>query len=124
MKMNLKSCISVFAMALLQGCSSGVPISIANQSGQALRNVTISGSGFRQHVSLIPSGETTTLHVDPKGETGVAIAFNLGEKRFSYAEDGYFESDGYQVAITVDAVGRASVRSELPSLFTRLVGRR
>jgi hypothetical protein len=63
------------------------------------------------------------LHVDPKGETGVAITFNLGDKRFSYAEDGYFESEGYEVAITVDVAGRASVRSKLPGLFKRLVGR-
>jgi hypothetical protein len=121
--MNPKSCVSVFAMALLLGCSSGIPVSIANQSGQALRNVTISGSAFQQHVSLIPAGATTTLHVDPKGATGVAIAFDLGEKRFSYAEDGYFESEGYEVAITVDVAGRASVRSKLPGLFKRLVGR-
>jgi hypothetical protein len=114
---------SAFAMAFLLGCSSKVPISITNESGHALRNVTVSGSGFRQNISLIPTGDTTTLYVVPKGESGVAVAFNLGEKRYSYAEDGYFEAGHHEVAVTVNTAGRASVHSELRSLLSRLVGR-
>jgi len=121
--MNLKSCVSAFAMIALIGCSSDIPISIANQSGQELRNVTISGSGFQQHVASIPVGKTATLYVDPEGETGTAIAFDLGQKRFSYAEQGYFEDDDWEVMITVDAAGKASVKANLSSLFTRIVGR-
>ena len=121
--MRFKRYISAFAVAWLLGCSYDIPISISNQSNQELRDVTISGRGFRQHVSLIPAGETKTLYVDPKGETGVAIAFNLGKKRFSYDEDGYFESDDYEVAIIVDAAGRASVNGNVGSLFPRIFGR-
>lgn len=100
-------------VALLFGCSQGVPIAITNQSGRALQNVTVSGSGFSQHLSSIPAGETATLRVHPKGETGVAIGFERGGKKFSYAESGYFEASGYKVAITVDNAGRASVNAEL-----------
>ena len=121
--MNFKSCVSACAMVSLIGCSSAVPISIINQSGQALRNVTISASAVQQGVASITAGRTTTEYVAPKGQSGYAIAFNMGEKRFAYAEDGYFESDDYDVVITVDAAGRASVKTSLASLFTRLVGR-
>jgi hypothetical protein len=100
-------------MVCLLGCSQGVPIAITNQSGRALQNVAVSGSGFNQHISSIPAGQTTTLRVHPKGETGVAIAFDSGGKKFSYAENGYFEANGYKVAITVDNAGRASVHVEL-----------
>jgi len=100
-------------VALLLGCSQGVPIAIANQSGRALQNVTVSGAGFNQHIASIPAGETVTLRVHPKGETGAAIGFELGGKNFSYPESGYFEANGYKVAITVDGTGRASVNAEL-----------
>jgi hypothetical protein len=102
-----------FAMALLLGCSQGVPIAITNQSGRVLQDVTVSGSGFNRHISSIPAGKTATLRVDPKGETGVAIAFDLGGQKFSYVENGYFEASGYKVAITVDDAGHASVNAEL-----------
>ena len=103
----------VFVMASLLGCSQGVPIAIANQSGRALQDVTVSGSGFNQHISSIAAGKTATLLVHPKGETGVAIGFDLGVKKFSYAETGYFEANGYKVEIIVDPTGRASVHAEL-----------
>jgi hypothetical protein len=79
---SLKNNVLISAIALLLGCSRGVPIAVANQSGRAMENVTISGSGFHQYISSIPTGETATLHVHPKGETGVAIGFNLGKKKF------------------------------------------
>ena len=109
----LKNSVLAFVMALLLGCSQGVPIAIANQSGRMLQDVTVSGSGFNQHIASIPVGETATLRVHPKGETGVAIGFDLGGKGFSYAESGYFEAAGYKVTITVDDAGRASVKAEL-----------
>jgi len=110
---RLKNNVLAFVMALLLGCSQGVPIAITNQSGRVLQDVTVSGSGFNQHISSIPAGKTATLRVDPKGETGVAIAFDLGGQKFSYVENGYFEASGYKVAITVDDAGHASVNAEL-----------
>jgi hypothetical protein len=102
-----------FVVALLLGCSQGVPIAVINQSGRALQNVTVSGSGFNQHIASIPAGETVTVRVHPKGETGAAIGFELGGKKFSYPESGYFEASGYKVAITMDDAGQASVNVEL-----------
>jgi hypothetical protein len=110
---SLKNNVLAFIMALLLGCSRGVPIAIANQSGRVLQNVTVSGSGFNQRISSIPAGETATLRVHPKGETGVAIAFDSGGKKFSYPESGYVEASGYEVTITVNDAGRASVNVKL-----------
>jgi hypothetical protein len=105
--------VLAFVAALLFGCSKDVPIAITNQSGRPLQDVAISGAGFNQHISSIPAGETVTLRVHPRGATGVAIGFDLGAKKFSYAESGYFEANGYKVAITVDDAGCASVHAEL-----------
>jgi len=121
--MNFKSCISAFALLSLIGCSADTIVSVNNQSGQTLRNVTISSSGFRKSVALIPVGKTLTWRI-PKGRTDhFAIAFDLGEKSFSYSPDVYFESEDWEVAVTVDATGRASVDENLASMFTQIVGR-
>jgi hypothetical protein len=122
--MNFKSCVLAFVIVSLAGCSVDTTFSIANQSGQALRNVTISGPSFQQSIALIPSGKTATFSVHPRGAlNGVPIAFNLGEKRFSYLEDVYFEYDDWNVEITVDAAGKTSVHSNQASLLTQMVGR-
>ena len=121
--MNFKSCISAFALLSLIGCSADTIVSVNNQSGQALQNVTISSSGFRKSVALIPVGKTVTWRI-PKGRTDhFAIAFDLREKGFSYSPDVYFESEDWEVAVTVDATGRASVDENLASMFTQIVGR-
>lgn len=80
--------LPAFVVVLLLGCSQGVPIAITNRSGQALQDVTVSGAGFSQHIASMPAGETVTVHVHPKGETGVAIGFERGGKKFSYGESG------------------------------------
>jgi hypothetical protein len=122
--MNLKSCVLAFAIVSLVGCSADTTFSIVNQSGQVLRNVTISGPNFQQSIASIPAGKTTTFSVHPKGPlTGIPIAFTLGEKRFSHIEDVYFEYDDWEVEISVDAAGRTSVHDKQVSLFTQMVGK-
>ena len=111
--LDLKSSVLAFVTALLFGCSNGVPIAITNQSGRVLPDVPLAGAGVNRPSSSIPAGETVSLRVHPRGETGVAIGFDLGATKFSYAENGYFEANGYKVAITVDGAGRASVHVEL-----------
>ena len=121
--MNFKSFISAFALLSLIGCSADTIVSVNNQSGQALRNVTISSSGFRKGVALIPVGKAVIWRI-PKGRTDhFVIAFDLREKSFSYSSDVYFESEDWEVAVTVDATGRASVDENLASMFTQIVGR-
>jgi hypothetical protein len=123
MKFKRYMAIAVPVAVWLYGCSYDIPIYITNHSGQALRDVTVSGSGFQRHVALIPAGETATVYVDPKGESGAAVAFDMGQKRFSYAKDGYFESDDWEVVIIVDAAGRASVEGYLAGIFPQIFGR-
>jgi hypothetical protein len=123
MKFKRYLAIAVPVAVWLYGCSYDIPIYITNHSGQALLNVTVSGSSFERHVALIPVGETATVYVDPKGEVGAAIAFDMGQKRFSYPRDGYFEPDDWEVVIVVDAAGRASVQGDLANIFTQIFGR-
>ncbi|MFC5551926.1 hypothetical protein [Massilia aerilata] len=121
--MNFKTCISAFILLSLIGCSADTIVSVNNQSGQALRNVTISSSGFRKGAALISAGKTVSWRI-PKGRTDhFAIAFDLREKSFSYSPDVYFESEDWEVVVTVDATGRASVDENLASMLTQIVGR-
>ena len=123
MKFKRYIAIAVPVAVWLYGCSYDIPIHIVNHSGQALRDVIVSGSSFQRRVASIPAGETVTVYVDPKGESGAAIEFNMGQKRFSYAKDGYFDSDDWEVEIVVDAAGKASVKSNLANIFPQIFGR-
>lgn len=123
MKFERYIAIAVPVAVWLYGCSYDIPIYITNRSAQALRNVTVAGSSFRHYVAWIPAGETVTVYADPKGESGAAIAFDMGHKRFSYAKAGYFESDDWEVVIVVDAAGRASVQGYLANILPQIFGR-
>jgi hypothetical protein len=123
MKFKRYIAIAVPVVVWLYGCSYDIPIYITNHSGQVLRNVTVWGSNFQRQVALIPAGETATVYVDPKGEAGAAITFDMGQKRFSYAKDGYFEPDDWEVVIVVDTAGKASVDGYIASIFPRIFGR-
>jgi hypothetical protein len=77
-----------------------------------LGNVVISGSSFVEQIALIPPSATVTTHVNARGESGLAIAFNAGTRRISLPEQGYFEGSGYSVAIVVRPDLSVSVKSE------------
>jgi hypothetical protein len=123
MKFKRYIVIAAPVMVWLYGCSYDIPIHITNHSGRVLRNVIVSGSNFQRQVALIPTGETATVYVDPKGEVGAAIAFDMEQRRFFYAKQGYFEPDDWEVVIVVDAAGKASVNGYLASIFPRIFGR-
>jgi hypothetical protein len=98
----------------LVGCSRGTPITVINQSGVALEDLVLSGSGFSKDVGLVPPGEQVRIVVRPRGESGLRIQFNARGKAVSFGPDGYFEGGGgYVVTVTVSPSLTVSVKSEL-----------
>lgn len=98
-------------LLLLTACSAGTPIQVTNRSAIPLHEVTISGSGFSAPVAtVLPPGETREVRVEPRGESGVAITFRAGDRRFSLPEQGYFEGNGsYAVKVVVQVDHSVSV---------------
>ena len=94
----------VAACALLSGCVSSVPVTIANNSQAQLANVVVSGSGFSESVGSIAAGGRATAHVRPSGETTVKVAFDVDRQRYSAVTGDRIANDGANVVeATVDA---------------------
>jgi hypothetical protein len=64
------------ALLLLWRGYSGPPvITVVNDSGSPLTNVTLEGNGFSQSLpDIVPGGSVTTI-VHPRGESSFKVAF-------------------------------------------------
>ena len=112
--MNWRLFITMVGAALMSGCMSGVPVSIENQSASDLTNVVVSGKGFSESVGTIRAGARETVHVRPKGESGIKVTFEADGQRYHGIEDGYIENDDlYTVKITVDASFSVAIETNL-----------
>jgi hypothetical protein len=99
---------------VVAGCSDDPTITITNRSGEALDNVVVSGSGFSQSIEAMSPDAQREVAVDPRGESGVRLTFDVGEQHVDSGDQGYFEgSGGYHVAATVQPDLTVSVSSEL-----------
>ncbi len=90
---------SIFAAALLVGCTRGANLTIVNRSMTELSNVVATGSGFTQAIGSIPAGGKRRVTVQPTGESGLQLDFNANGKHFTSAPQGYFEA-GSQFKVT------------------------
>jgi len=112
--MNMRTLQVVAIALLLSSCISGVPVNIDNQSASDLTNVVVSGKGFSESVGTIPPGGKAVVHVRPKGESGVKLAFEVNGQRYSALEEAYIENDSlYVVDVTVDADFSVAIKSRL-----------
>jgi hypothetical protein len=60
---------------------------------------------------MAPS-RSVTVHVQPRGESGLAVSFVAAGRRVTHAPEGYFEATGgYVVEATVDSTLGVGVRS-------------
>lgn len=99
---------------VMAGCSDDPAITITNSSGQPLDNVVVSGSGFSQSIGAMSPGAQREVAVDPRGESGVRLTFDVGEQHVDSGDQGYFEgSGGYHVAASIQPDLTVSVSSEL-----------
>lgn len=106
--------LSVLAAAGFAGCSSGTPVTVTNGSSAPIEAVVLSGSGFTEAVGTIAPGESVSLNVHPRGESGLAVSFRTGNRRVTAPSQGYFEGGGaYRVRAVVGSDLAVEVDSEL-----------
>jgi hypothetical protein len=82
---------SLFAVAMLSGCSRGTNLHIVNKSNTELTKVVATGSGFTQSVGSIPAGEQRNVSVSPSSESGLQLEFDAKGRHFKSVPQGYFE---------------------------------
>ena len=87
---------------------------VHNRSGMALENVRLHGSGFSETIPRIEAGETFVLRVAPRGESGMAVAFDAAGEHREFPEEGYFEPrGGYRVRIEIAPELEVAIDSRL-----------
>jgi hypothetical protein len=112
--MNWRIFPMIVGAALLSGCISGVPVSIENQSSSDLTEVVVSGKGFSESAGTIRAGGSELVHIHPKVETGIKVAFAVDGQRYSGTLAGTIENDNvYTIKATVSADLSISVTTEL-----------
>jgi hypothetical protein len=112
--MNWRIFPIIVGAALLSGCISGVPVSIENQSSSDLTGVVVSGKDFSESVGTVRAGGSELVHIHPRGETKVKVAFAVDGQRYSGTLEGTIENDNVNtVKATVSADFSISVVAEL-----------
>lgn len=77
-------------------------VTVVNHTNVEVRNVVLSGRGFSVGVRTIPPGQSAEVKVQPRGESGVAVAFDANGRRVTAPLQGYVEShDGYRVRVEI-----------------------
>lgn len=102
MKMALYTYPLLLALVALQGCSQGPLVTIENRSGMAISNVVVSGSIFTNKIECIKSGAEVSLAVHPRGESGLCVIFDSGNRHIDSGEQGYFEANGNRIRAIVE----------------------
>jgi hypothetical protein len=86
------------------GCSRETGVTVANRSSGVITNIMISGSGFLERIDRLAAGSERRLIVHPRGESGVRVAFDAGDRHIDAGEQGYFEGSGdYKVAVIIES---------------------
>jgi len=112
--MNWRTFPIIVGAALLSGCISGVPVSVENQSSSDLTEVVVSGKSFSESIGTIRAGRRELVHIRPRSETQVKVAFVVDGQRYSGTLEGTIEKDNVNsVKATVSADFSISVVAEL-----------
>lgn len=89
-------------VGLLQGCGSGDPVKVINNSPTELTNVVVSGSGFSQTFGTIPAGGAETMRVRARGESGLRIVFEANGRSYSSGREAMQDDHLERAEITVN----------------------
>ena len=112
--MNWRTFPIIVGAAFLSGCISGVPVSVENQSSSDLTEVVVSGKSFSESIGTIRAGRRELVHIRPRSETQVKVAFVVDGQRYSGTLEGTIEKDNVNsVKATVSADFSISVVAEL-----------
>jgi hypothetical protein len=80
----------------------GTVVSITNDSGGSLRNVSLVGSGFAEHFDTISSQSTVSRSVHVRGESSLEVKFTVGNVVVQKIDVAYLEDSwGYKAHVTI-----------------------
>ena len=111
----MRAIMIALAVACVVACSAGTSVQIENLSATTLHDVRLTGSGFEAVLAKpLEPGAARRLNVQPNGETGVALSFRAGARRFEHGPQGYFEGNGrYTVRVVVHDDFASTVHARL-----------
>jgi len=96
------------------GCSRETGVTVTNRSSGVITHIMVSGSGFSERIDRLAAGSERRLIVHPRGESGVRVAFDAGDRHVDSEEQDYFEGGGsYRVAIIIEPDLKVTVLSEV-----------
>jgi hypothetical protein len=104
----------IAAMLMPAGCSREPAIVVTNRSGITLTNLILTGSGFSQRIARLSPQAAARFIVNPKGPSGVRIAFDAAGRHFdTKGQIGFFKDrERYLVDITIGPDLRLTLLSE------------
>ena len=76
-------------------------IVVRNLSASELRNVVISGSGFRLFCPTVPIGRSVILTARLTADTGIAVAFDAAGRHVAAPEQDYASGGGFRIGVEV-----------------------
>jgi len=81
----------------------GLPlITVVNNSANEMRNVVLSGPGWSSSIPVLEPAQSTTVFVQPKGESGLKISFQTSTESVEKDDLAYIETrGGYCVTLTI-----------------------
>ena len=100
------------AISLLS-CSERKYATIRNDSGNAMSNIVLSGSGFSERIGALFPGAQYSFAPHPHGESGLRVEFDAAGQHYDSGEEGYFESSDYDVSVVVEPNMKISVDTAL-----------
>jgi hypothetical protein len=91
----------VIGLLALAGCSSGVAVTVRNESNSQVQDVRVGGSCFAETIGDLAVGASGTVYVKPCGESGIRAKFKAGGLAHETPELGYIENSSLYVATLV-----------------------
>ena len=104
--------LSAIAAFVVSACSRSPEITVHNNADVPLQNIMLSGSGFSVAVPDIDAGAAKTVQVQPRGESGLRLAFDAHGRHIDVGDLAYIEA-GYNYVVDL------TVQPDLRSLRSR-----
>lgn len=110
-----KAWMALLLLAVAAGCSTKTTVTVANESNVTISNVTVTATGFKQSIEILPVGEARSYEFELQGDSGVQVTYEAGSRKIDTGSQGYLtakQRHTVQLAIrTNDAVAMKIGRS-------------
>ena len=110
-----KAVMALLLLAAAAGCSTKTTVTVANESNVTISNVTVTATGFKQSIDMLPAGEARSYEFELQGDSGLKVIYEAGGRKIDTGSQGYLmakQRHVVQLSIrTNDSVGLKIGRS-------------